>query len=54
MDHIMSGHGGSGNRGGPNKSRFPWEMTAPMVEKAIKTVYQNTEKIGSLQRKWNY
>jgi len=48
----MSGHGAGGNRGGPNKDRFPWEMTAPMIEKAILEAYKHAEKIGTLQKSW--
>jgi hypothetical protein len=52
MKHIMSGHGAGGNRGGPNKSRFPREMTAPMIEKAIREAYKHAEKAGKIQRVW--
>mgnify|MGYP003294119962 CR=1 FL=1 len=52
MEHIMSGHSFGGKRGGPNKDRFPWWMTEPMIEKAIREAYQTAEKIGSLQCSW--
>ena len=52
MDHIMSGHGAGGNRGGPNKDRFPWGMTAAAIEKAIREAYRYAEKIGSVQKVW--
>jgi RHS repeat-associated protein len=52
MDHIMSGHGAGGNRGGPNKDRFPWEMTSPMIEKVIREAYKAAEKIGPMQTSW--
>ena len=45
MDHIMSGHSAGGNRGGPNKDRFPWHMTAPAIENAIREAYRNGEKV---------
>jgi len=51
MGHIMSGHSAGGNRG-PNNDRFPVEMTAPMIEKAVREAYRFAEKIGSLQYSW--
>ena len=45
MDHIMSGHSAGGKRGGPNKDRFPWWMTAEMIEKAIREAYAFCEKV---------
>lgn len=45
MGHIMSGHSMGGNRGGPDKDRFPIEMTAPAIEKAIIEAYRYGEKI---------
>ena len=45
MDHIMSGHSAEGKRGGPNKDRFPWWMSAKMIEKAIREAYAFCEKI---------
>ena len=47
MDHIMSGHGSGGNRGGPNKDRFPPWVTATIAEKIIRTAYKYGEKIAS-------
>jgi hypothetical protein len=43
MEHILSGHGPEGNRGGPNKDRFPWWMTAAAIEKAVKEAYRYGE-----------
>ncbi len=43
MQHILSGHSAGGQRGGPNKDRFPWWMTAPAIEKAIREAYKYGE-----------
>ena len=45
MPHIISGHGPFGNRGGPNKDRFPWWMTSPAIEKAIREAYSTCKKL---------
>ena len=45
LDHIMSGHGSSGNRGGPNKDRFPKWVTSTIAEQIIRTAYRYGEKI---------
>ncbi|MDQ2088184.1 hypothetical protein RBH29_17310 [Herbivorax sp. ANBcel31] len=45
MNHIMSGHGHGGNRGGPNKDRFPWWMSAPAIERAVRESYRYCELI---------
>ena len=52
MEYILSGHSAGGNRGGPNKDRFPIEMTAPAIEKAIREAYQCAQKIGEMQYSW--
>jgi len=41
-----------GNRGGPNKDRFPGWMTPAMIERAIRTAYENAHKAGALQHSW--
>ena len=41
----MSGHGSSGNRGGPNKDRFPKWVTSTIAEQIIRTAYRYGEKI---------
>lgn len=43
MNHILSGHGPNGKRGGPNKDRFPWWMSVPAIEKAIREAYRYGE-----------
>ncbi len=45
LDHIMSGHGSGGNRGGPNKDRFPKWVTPTIAEQIIRTAYRYGEKI---------
>ena len=45
MDHIMSGHGSGGNRGGPRKDRFPDWVTSTIAERIIRTAYKYGEKI---------
>ncbi len=52
MSHILSGHGAGGNRGGPNKDRFPAWMSPAIIEKAIREAYENAYKAGSLQFSW--
>ena len=44
-NHIMSGHSAGGNRGGPNKDRFPKWMTWSMISKAIDEAYTVGKKI---------
>ena len=53
MDHIISGHSDGGNRGGPNKSRFPKWMTPLAIERAIRFAYKNAEKIGGMRACWD-
>ena len=45
MDHIMSGHSSGGNRGGPNKDRFPVYLSRYAIRKAIITAYRYGKKI---------
>ena len=40
MEEILSGHGPNDKRGGPKKDRFPWYMTAPAIEKAVRQAYR--------------
>lgn len=48
-EHILSGHSADGNRGGPNKSRFPKWMTPAMIERAIREAYENAHKAGPMK-----
>lgn len=41
----MSGHSAGGNRGGPNKDRFPEGLTAAAIEKIIREAYKYAEKV---------
>lgn len=52
MDHILSGHGFNGYRG-PNKDRFPKWMSPALIEKAIRTAYDNAQKAGKRQLSYN-
>ena len=53
LPHILSGHGAGGNRGGPNKDRFPSWMTSSIIERAVMEAYKNAEKVGPMQYSWN-
>ncbi|MBR0577466.1 RHS repeat-associated core domain-containing protein, partial [Proteiniclasticum sp. BAD-10] len=44
-NHIMSGHSAGGNRGGPNKDRFPKWMTWSMIQKAIQEAYNTGKRV---------
>jgi hypothetical protein len=44
-EEIMSGHSSGGNRGGPDKDRFPDWMTWPMIQKAIEEAYNTSKKL---------
>ena len=44
LDHIMSGHSANGNRGGPNKDRFPDGITEVTIERIIREAYRHAEK----------
>ena len=52
MEHIMSGHSSGGQRGGPNKDRFPWWMTEASILKAIEEAYKHAEKGGEMITSW--
>lgn len=41
----MSGHSAGGNRGGPNKDRFPSGMSEAAIASAIKEAYKYAEKL---------
>lgn len=45
MDHIMSGHGFDGKRGGPGKDRFPKWATAATIERIIREAYKYGERV---------
>ena len=45
LAHIMSGHSANGNRGGPNKDRFPDGITGVTIERIIREAYKHAEKI---------
>ena len=45
IDLIMSGHGSGGNRGGPQKDRFPDWVTSTIAESIIRTAYKYGEKV---------
>ena len=53
MEHILSGHSAGGNRGGPNKDRFPKGLTAELIRKAIEQAYKNAEKAGEMKITWS-
>ncbi len=44
-EHILSGHSSGGNRGGPQKDRFPNWMNWAMISRAIQEAYNTAEKI---------
>ena len=40
VDHVMKYHHPSGGKG-PRKDKFPWELTAPTIERMIREAYKN-------------
>ena len=53
MEHIISGHSVGGNRGGPDKDRFPEWMTPIAIERAVRYAYENADKIREMKLCWD-
>ena len=53
MEHIISGHSDGGNRGGPDKDRFPEWMTPIAIERTVRYAYENADKIREMKLCWD-